>query len=82
MAKVCRRSGKVNHRSETAALAALARAATSNTAQRRHVKTEIDYYKCPVCPYWHLTSMPQSRRAEPPILDAEPSSSPDVEGTR
>ncbi len=61
MAKFCRRSGKVNHRSENAARAALAVVANANTVQRRHVKAEIDYYKCPHCPYWHLTSVPQRR---------------------
>jgi hypothetical protein len=61
MAKVCRRTGKKNHRSEKEAQAALAVAAGSNTVVRRHVKAEIAYYKCLFCPYWHLTSQPQRR---------------------
>ena len=61
MAKVCRRSGKVNYRSEKAALAALARIAQGASVKRQYVKVEIDYYKCPSCPYFHLTSMQQHR---------------------
>lgn len=59
MAKTCRRSGKLNYRSESAARAALARVAESASLKRQHVKTEIDCYKCPDCPYWHLTSVLQ-----------------------
>lgn len=61
MAKVCRRTGKVNHRSEGAARAALARLATTGSVTRQHVKVETDYYRCLFCPYWHLTSQPQNR---------------------
>jgi hypothetical protein len=64
MAKFCRRSGKFNHRSENAARVALARVASSPAVlTRRYVKTETDYYKCPHCPYWHLTSQSQGRTA-------------------
>ena len=63
MAKVCRRTGKQNHRSEGAARAALARiAAEPPSTKRRHVKVETDFYKCLFCPYWHLTSQPQNQK--------------------
>ncbi len=63
MAKTCRRSGKVNYRSEKAAVAALARIAENSSMQRRYLKVEIDYYKCPFCPYFHLTSQRKNREA-------------------
>lgn len=64
MAKVCRRTGKVNYRSEGAARAALARVGSVTSVARRHIKVETDYYKCPSCPYWHLTSLRQNRAGE------------------
>lgn len=62
MAKVCRRTGKPNYRSEGEAVAGLIKAAASRTVMREHVKAEAAYYKCPFCPYWHLTSELQMDR--------------------
>lgn len=66
MAKTCRRSGgKVNYRSAKQAEVALEVIAEQKTLKRSYVKMETDYYKCPHCPYWHLTSAPQwEKRAE------------------
>jgi hypothetical protein len=61
MAKVCRRSGKVNYRSEGEARAAIGRVAYSPSVRRHYEKHEADYYKCPHCPYFHLTSQRQRR---------------------
>lgn len=63
MAKVCRRTGKANYRSEKAARAALVRVSRDVSMTRRYTKIEIDTYKCLFCPYWHLTSQQQSKRA-------------------
>lgn len=65
MAKVCRRSGKWNYRSPGAARAALKRIA-QNRAETfiRYDKVEVDFYKCPYCPYWHLTHLRQRGRKE------------------
>lgn len=62
MAKICRRTGKISHRSEGAARAALRsmQSGALSEFRRREGKVEVAYYSCPHCPYWHLTSMRQS----------------------
>lgn len=59
MAKKCRRTGKVNFRSEAEARRALALVGSSGSARRRYEQVEIAYYRCGHCPYRHLTSREQ-----------------------
>jgi hypothetical protein len=61
MAKTCRRSGKTNYRSETAVLTAITVIKRNPGPKLRHTGVDLYHYKCPKCPYWHLTSKPQDQ---------------------
>jgi len=61
MAKVCRRTGKINYPSENAARRTLQRIRESadSVFRQRERKVEIAFYRCRYCPYFHLTSQRQ-----------------------
>jgi len=57
MSMVCK-TGKFEHKDQIAARVALA---TFRLSLRQNIHTERQSYKCPHCPYWHLTSNGKKR---------------------
>jgi len=64
MAKICRRTGKTNYRSETEALSValqiVGKRSSVHYGRRDNMRRA---YRCPLCPYWHVTS--QEQRTQP-----------------
>lgn len=50
---------KLQYRTEREAKIALVDAITTRNAKGRNQRKECRYYVCPVCHYWHLTSLPK-----------------------
>jgi len=59
----CAVTGKIRHATERAARLALLDCILARN-RGRNDRREHDVYLCPKCRGWHLTSMPQPRRAK------------------
>ena len=52
-------TGKVEYKTQAEARVVLA---TFRLSRRQNIHTEQRSYKCPLCPYWHLTSQKEKHR--------------------